>query len=154
MSEVVNEVELDGGVLVGHDGSSSADQAVRWAASHAAALGRPLHVLRAWNLTNAPKPPTSKMGYVPPLVDFETAVREELESDIGALDLACELRLHVVHGPTAHTLLEAARGADLLVVGRRGGGGFRGLLFGSTADQAVRHAPCPVVIVPVDHADG
>jgi nucleotide-binding universal stress UspA family protein len=36
-------------------------------------------------------------------------------------------------------------------VGTRGAGGFRGLGFGSTADQVVRHAPCPVVVVPVSH---
>ena len=46
-------------------------------------------------------------------------------------------------------LLHAAAGAHLLVVARRGAGGFRGLGFGSTADQVVRHSPCPVVVVPV-----
>lgn len=154
MSEVVGEVNLDGGVLVGHDGSATAGEAVRWAATQAAALGRPLHVLRAWTMTTAPTPPTRKLGYVPPLADYEAAVRDELAEDVAALGLEGDVELHVVHGPTAHALLSAARGADLLVVGRRGGGGFRGLVFGSTADQAVRHAPCPVVTVPVDPADG
>ena len=41
----------------------------------------------------------------------------------------------------------------LLVLGTRGGGGFRGLGFGSTADQVVRHAICPVVVVPVTGED-
>ena len=40
------------------------------------------------------------------------------------------------------------KGADMLVVGTRGAGGFAGLHFGSTADQVVRHARCPVVVVP------
>jgi len=39
------------------------------------------------------------------------------------------------------------------VVGSRGAAGFRGLRFGSTADQVVRHAVCPVVVVPVDGSD-
>ena len=44
-------------------------------------------------------------------------------------------------------------GAEMLVVGTRGEGGFRGLLFGSTADQVVRHAKRPVVVVPVTGSD-
>ncbi len=51
-------------------------------------------------------------------------------------------------------LLHAAQKADLLVVARRGSGGFRGLGFGSTADQVARHSPCPVVVVPVDGREG
>ena len=69
-----------------------------------------------------------------------------------ALGLDCQLELHVVHAQSSKALLHAATGAELLVVGRRGAGGFRGLGFGSTADQVARHAPCPVVIVPVGGA--
>ncbi|QZY29221.1 universal stress protein [Nocardioides coralli] len=153
MSDVVSQVDLDGGVLVGHDGSATAARAVQWAATHAAAVHVPLHVLRAWSLTTAPTPPTQELGYVPPLADYEAAVRDELAADVAALDLDCEVHLHVVHAATAQALLDAAEGADLLVVGRRGRGGFRGLVFGSTADQAVRHAPCPVTTVPVHPED-
>lgn len=152
MAEVVDEVELDGGVLVGYDGSGAAEEAVRWAAGIAARLGEPLHVLRAWGMLNAPTPATKEGGYIPPLVDWEAAVRDELEAQVGRLDLACEVRLHLAHAQSAKALLHAARGASMLVVARRGAGGFRGLGFGSTADQVARHAPCPVVIVPVGGA--
>jgi nucleotide-binding universal stress UspA family protein len=54
----------------------------------------------------------------------------------------------VREGAPARVLLEAASDADLLVIGSRGLGGFRGLLLGSVGQQCTHHAPCPVVIVP------
>jgi nucleotide-binding universal stress UspA family protein len=54
----------------------------------------------------------------------------------------------VVRGAPATALIAAAKDADLLVIGRRGHGGFMGLLLGSVAQQVAHHAPCPVVLVP------
>jgi nucleotide-binding universal stress UspA family protein len=54
----------------------------------------------------------------------------------------------VREGQPAEVLVEAAEDADLLVVGSRGLGGFRGLLLGSVGQQCAHHARCPVVIVP------
>jgi nucleotide-binding universal stress UspA family protein len=155
MIEVATTVDIKGGLVVGHDGSGAAADAARWAARTAVRLGVPLHVIRTWNLSTAPRPATAARGYVPPLTDFEQAVRDELEADVADLGLPdeCEVSCHVLHGAAARRLLEAAAHADLLVVGSRGAGGFRGLLFGSTADQVVRHAPCPVVVVPVAGTD-
>lgn len=59
----------------------------------------------------------------------------------------------VVEGPAAHALLETAKGADLVVVGSRGRGGFMGLLLGSTSHQVVTHATCPVLVVPLHGED-
>lgn len=53
-----------------------------------------------------------------------------------------------VEGQAANVLLEVAKGADLLVVGSRGLGGFRELLLGSVSQQCAHHATCPVAIVP------
>ncbi len=138
---------------MGHDGSKAAGEALVWGAGLAARLHVPLHVLRAWSLTNAPRPATMEPGYVPPRADFEKAVHDALEADLAKLDLpaGCEVELHVAHGQSSARLLEAAAGAEMLVVGQRGAGGFRGLGFGSTADQVMRNAPCPVIVVPTSH---
>ncbi|WP_317620853.1 universal stress protein [Streptomyces sp. CBMA123] len=58
-----------------------------------------------------------------------------------------EIRTRVQEGGAAACLLDAARGAELLVVGSRGHGGFTGALLGSVGQHCVQHAPCPVVVV-------
>jgi nucleotide-binding universal stress UspA family protein len=150
MANVADRADVQGGVVVGHDGSEPAARATRWAARLAVLLDVPLHVVRAWSLTSAPRPKTAAPGYVPPITDFEQAVREQLEAHVAGLDLpeACQVNCHVVHAAPARALLQAAERAELLVVAARGTGGFRGLMFGSTADQVTRHAPCAVTIVP------
>jgi nucleotide-binding universal stress UspA family protein len=149
VTEVCEVVVVDGGVLVGHDGSKCAQEALVWAAALAGRAGLDLHVVRAWGMTTAPRPATWRPGYVPPLADFEQAVHQDLDRCVAEarLDPSVRVRTHVAHRPPAKGLIEAAKGADLLVVGARGGGGFSGLLLGSVSDQCVHHAPCPVTVV-------
>ena len=59
----------------------------------------------------------------------------------------------MVPGGPATALLDAAEGADLVVVGRRGLGGFGRLLLGSASEHVARHAACPVVVVPTAAGD-
>jgi nucleotide-binding universal stress UspA family protein len=72
---------------------------------------------------------------------------EQVDSD----DVTIERR--VVTGSASDGLVRSAREGDLLVVGSRGLGGFKGLLLGSVSQQVVHHAPCPVVIVPPAERD-
>jgi nucleotide-binding universal stress UspA family protein len=53
-----------------------------------------------------------------------------------------------VHGLPVDELIKASQGADMLVLGRRGGGGFARLTMGSVTSQVAHHAHCPVLIVP------
>jgi nucleotide-binding universal stress UspA family protein len=149
MDTVTESVEITGGVVVGHDGSKCAQEALAWAGHLAARARLPLHVVRAWHLPTAPRPASWSPGYVPPLSDYEEAVRQALEAHVAAAGLPPQVEpmCHVTHQPPVRGLLQAAGGADLLVVGARGAGGFAGLLLGSVSDQCVRHAPCPVTVV-------
>jgi nucleotide-binding universal stress UspA family protein len=64
-----------------------------------------------------------------------------------------EIRRVVKKGRAADTLMTAAEGADMLVVGNRGRGGFAGLRLGSVSQSIAHHSPCPLVIVRTGLAD-
>lgn len=150
---VATEVRVDGGVLVAHDGSRCAQQALTWALGLAGRAGWPVHVVRAWAMVTAPRPATWEAGYVPPLCDWAEAVESELREHCDHVGSGPRppVHCHVVHAPPARALVAASATADLLVVGSRGRGGFAGLLLGSVGDQLVRHAQCPVAVVRGDH---
>jgi nucleotide-binding universal stress UspA family protein len=149
VDDVCEVVHVDGGIVLGHDGSKCAQDALRWAGHLARRAGLDLHVLRSWAMTTAPRPATWTAGYVPPLVEWEQAVLAELRGHVAAAGLDPEVRVscHAVHKAPVPALMVAAEGASLLVVGARGRGGFAGLLLGSVGGQLVHHAPCPVTVV-------
>ena len=66
-----------------------------------------------------------------------------------------EIHVTAVLGSAADGLIRESAGADLLVIGSRGHGGFASMLLGSTSMQCVLHAPCPVTVVhsPESHRE-
>jgi len=88
----------------------------------------------------------SENSFDPDLV--RAAVQEfvdKVASEIGGT--VPEVSVSVATGDAAEELLLASRGADMLVVGSRGGG-FARLLLGSVSGQVMHHAECPVVAIP------
>lgn len=147
---------LDSVVVVGSDGSKPSRVAVVWALKQARQIGARAKIVRGWSLTNAPRPKSQTGGYVPPLEDFAEAVCEKLQHDVADLvaehGAGVEIEYDAAYGAPANGLIAASKTADLLVVGARGLGGFRGLALGSVSDQCVRHSACPVVIVRTEHS--
>ena len=153
---VRESADIEGGVVIGYDGSPSSERALRWAAQDCDRRGCHLHVLRAWTVPTATRPGSWSPSYVPGLPEFEAAVRDETERRVGELlsDLPhVEWSVHPVHGQVTKALIAASDRADLLVVGHSGGGGLVGLIVGSIGEQCVKHAHCPVVVVRADPAD-
>jgi nucleotide-binding universal stress UspA family protein len=118
-------------IVVGVDGSSGSEHALRWAADEARLRVARLRVLYAW------------LGPAPAQATLEGTVANVLGPEHGL-----DLELDLVEGSPSKELLRAAEGSDLLVLGARGSGGFPGLLLGSVCSQVAQHTPCPLVIVP------
>jgi len=145
---------MSGRIVVGVDGSDTARFAARWAAHEARRRGAVLEMVCAWEVpTN-----TSGTGYVLATDDLVEGLVRNAEETLAAAGETVRLEAgqipvetRALEGPAVRVLLEASKGADLLVLGSRGLGGFRELLLGSVSQHCAHHATCPVVIVR--HAD-
>jgi nucleotide-binding universal stress UspA family protein len=136
-----------GKIVVGVDGSASSQQALRWAARQARLTGAELHAVAVWDY------PTGAL--VLEDVDWFGIMGKTLDEAITTSldpDDAGRVQRSVLRGYPARVLLDAAVGADLLVVGSRGRGGMVGLLLGSVGQHVVTHAGCPVVVVRAEQA--
>jgi nucleotide-binding universal stress UspA family protein len=131
-------------IVVGIDGSDGSRRALQWAFQEARLRAARVQALLAWTYLDQPDGEfDAAYGETDARARLDQAL-DQVGSD--AIDVAVE-RL-VVNDLPARALLDAARGAELVVVGSRGVGGFKGLLLGSVSQQVVQHAPCPVVVVP------
>lgn len=136
-------------VVVGTDGSEASYEAVRWAASEAAAHGAELEIIHSWSLP-ALSDPVAMMPLSLPVDEFVKQAERVRDHAVAlAREAGCERVVgRVERGLAAEFLVAASKTADLVVVGTRGHGGFVGLLLGSVAQQVATHAACPVVVVP------
>ncbi|MDT7555037.1 MAG: hypothetical protein QOI16_3577 [Pseudonocardiales bacterium] len=144
-------------VVVGVDGSACARTALEFGLEEAARRDAMLDVV---SVAVTPEYWLVGIGMassgvtVPAREQVVNAVQREAEqlvADVvgerGADAARVDVRVRAVSGPPAATLIEQARGADLLVVGHRGRGGFASATLGSVSLHCVLHATCPVTIV-------
>jgi nucleotide-binding universal stress UspA family protein len=134
------------------DGSSNSECALDWAMKEAVARHAPLQVIAVHGimsgyLTGNPVPyPADRTDPEKARLAAEEMV-QRAASRMGVAQ-APPVTVKAVNGLPASELIDASKDADLIVVGSRGGGGFRRLLLGSVSSQVVNHAACPVVVVP------
>jgi nucleotide-binding universal stress UspA family protein len=135
-------------IVVGFDGSVDSQVALEWAVAEAERWKAPVTAV-----TVVPRMVTVGAG-APMLgpVDREAlqAMGEvtRAAADKAAVGHEVSIKVRAIAGVPAEELLHASAGADLLVVGSRGHGGFARLLLGSVSSQCVHHTGCPVVVVP------
>jgi nucleotide-binding universal stress UspA family protein len=138
-------------VVVGIDGSVGAAEALRWAAMHAARTGAELAVLHLWEMPSAL--PGADLAAPGLRRDLEEIAQRTVDEAVVAArsmgDPTLVVSGRAVYGSPARQLTEASRSADLLVVGNVGHSLITGLLLGSVAESIVRHANCPVAVIPL-----
>jgi nucleotide-binding universal stress UspA family protein len=139
-------------VVVGVDGSVASHRALAWALEHARRRGSRLEIVTVRDTYTARGPFGAEfMKVASPASErrfrehAEQVVEEALEAVAVTSDL--DLRTSIPAGHPAEVLIERTRDADLVALGSRGLGGFRGLLLGSVSRQLLHHASCPVAIV-------
>ena len=141
-------------VVAAVDGSAGSEAALRFAMEDAARRGVPVEAVIAY------RPPDywTDLAVMGPddLDRMRARLRSEVEGKVKALvdtvtaalpAPAPQVTVLALHGGPAEVLVRESHGADLLVVGSRGHGGFSSVLLGSTSLQCVHHATCPVTVV-------
>jgi nucleotide-binding universal stress UspA family protein len=136
-----------GTIVVGVDGSEASVDALRWAVAEARLRGARVVAVHAWLFPDVVlrrrEPPP---GYEELRRSAQEVLDAALES-VAETAAGVDVERRVVEGVPSEQLVAAAEGADMLVLGSRGLGGFAGLLLGSVSQQCAHHARCPVVIV-------
>jgi|SRR5215204_66726 len=138
-------------IVVGVDGSDSAKEALGWALEEARLRGADVVAVHAWEsapvmLGPGPAPGFDIVGAMPQLEEPAERLVQTVVDDVAGDNPDVTVERRAVAGPTVEVLVDAARDADLLVVGSRGLGGFKQLLLGSVSQQLAHHAACPLVI--------
>jgi nucleotide-binding universal stress UspA family protein len=141
-----------GRIVVGIDGSAMSVAALEWAVRQAELTGSTIEAITTWEW------PTN-YGWAfpfPPEYDPKADAQRML-SDALAPVLAAHpdvpVQSTVIEGHPAPVLVEASRGADLLVVGSRGHGEFVGMLIGSVSEHCVTNTHCPVLVLRQTEGD-
>jgi len=131
-------------IVVGVDGTDGSRHALRWAIDEARRSGCAVEAVTAWTFEGG------VVAVATPLEQQQQAERLS-EHEVGAVARDVALTRKVIEGYAVDVLSETARDARLLVLGGHGHGRLRNAVLGSTLDAIVRHAVCPVVIVPAPH---
>lgn len=133
-------------IVVGVDGSAPSKAALAWAVGQAGLTGAAVDAVTAWEFPSFfPTPWPPDLGG-----DWKGLARRVVTEAVTELPDSArqvEIRPQVAEGNAAQVLLDASDGADLLVVGSRGHGGFAEVLLGSVGQHCVHHATCPVVVI-------
>jgi nucleotide-binding universal stress UspA family protein len=132
-------------IVVGVDGFESSKAALRWAIRQAKLTGAVVEAVIAWHI-----PVGTGWIPTPDMPDYQedaSTVLAEAITEMCTVDPDVQVCPRVLEGRAGQVLVEAADGADLLVVGSEGHRGLAEALLGSVGQYCANHASCPVVVM-------
>ena len=137
-------------IVVGVDGSPASTNALEFAIEEAQLRRAELQVTYAYPVIKRHVTGSTGRDYYDQVEADAKEVIQTIMKSAPSTDGITAQWLGVPGNP-AEVLIEASRGATILVVGSRGVGGFMGLLMGSVSTQCVHHSHCPVLVVRESH---
>ncbi|MGW0823120.1 universal stress protein [Streptomyces sp. NPDC002845] len=141
----------EGPVLMGVDGSPESRAAVEFACTEAALRGADLVAVHVWGTRGDGAEFTLGLPAEEEHADRLRAEGEQVLTEaltgLSVSQTGVMVSGRLVRGPVRQSLIKESEGAQLLVVGARGHGGFTGLLLGSVSQAVLHHARCPVGVV-------
>jgi nucleotide-binding universal stress UspA family protein len=134
-----------GCIVVGVDGSPAGRRALQWAVREADRRGREVRAVIGWrwdivDFTNTISSDAAD--------DADRTINREVQSLAADERARVSISTQVVEGRPADVLTKAANHADLLVIGSHGHSHRLHEVLGSVAEECIRNAPCPVVVLP------
>ncbi|BEL05957.1 universal stress protein [Actinoplanes sichuanensis] len=140
-------------IVVGVDGSEGGRRALEWALHEADARGSAVQAVTAWSWDGMEYGPATATT---PAEAEERATRlldDEIRALVARHGSHIPVAAAVVEGSPADALADASRTGDLLVLGSHGHGRTRHTVLGSVSQSCIDKAGCPVVVIPVRHAE-
>ncbi len=138
-------------IVVGVDGSDGGRRALQWAVREAADRGGTVQAVAAWRWDL----PGGGLGVAAierqGSADSARLAEEMLEHELGTVPSRVPVAIQTMEGRPAEVLAAATRNADLLVLGSHGHSRVWHTVLGSVAEECIRLAACPVVVIPVAH---
>jgi nucleotide-binding universal stress UspA family protein len=137
-------------IVIGVDESAAAKEALRLGLHEASIRGTRVRAVHAWMPTSAA--PVAGPGMIAPFdaTPYRTAAEDSLRELVDAVagDAADQVERVLVESPAGPAIIDNAHDAELIVVGRRGLGTIGSFVLGSVSGHVVKHATCPVLVVP------
>ena len=134
-------------VVVGIDTSDNSARAAAWAAREAFGRGLPLHLVYATDLPGPIGMVIEPVGYAQSRRKEAQALLDRVADDLREQQPGLTVTTEVSELAAAQTLVALSEGADFVVTGTRGHGGFTGMLLGSVSLALAAHSHCPAVVV-------
>jgi nucleotide-binding universal stress UspA family protein len=139
-------------IVVGVDGSDDGNRALEWACREAERRGGTVQAVTAWTWDGIEGAVVARTNPS----DERARAEQALTSAVGGVRTLYPdviIASEAIEGAPARVLTHAAQDADMLVLGSHGHSRLYHAILGSVAHECIRAATCPVLIVPVPHAE-